>query len=215
MLSGIQHFAFCRRQWALIHIEQVWAENSRTAEGQILHENCHDSASSERRGDLLISRGMPVFSRTLGVSGECDAVEFHKNSAGIMLAGKDGLYTVFPTEYKHGEPKEHDADALQLTAQAMCLEEMLVCEIPVGALFYGKTRRRQRVELTPELRARVRDICAEMHTLIARGYVPRVKPTKSCNACSLKEFCMPKLYKRKNAGDYLRANFSGMEEEPF
>ncbi len=125
-LSGIQHFAFCRRQWALAYIEMQWQENVRTVEGRLLHEKAHDTTSREKRGDLLISRGMPIHSRTLGISGECDVVEFHREEDGITLQGYEGTYKVVPVEYKKGKPKQGNADILQLTAQAMCLEEMLV-----------------------------------------------------------------------------------------
>lgn len=203
MLSGIQHFAFCQRQWALIHIDMVWEENQRTAEGQILHEKCHDAYSSESRGETIISRGMPVFSREMGVSGECDVVEFRKSKTGVSLFGREGLYTVYPVEYKRGEPKSSDIDILQLTAQAMCLEEMLGCEITEGALFYGQTKRRQKVVFSAELRAQVRAAFLQMHEYHRRGYVPRVKMTKACNACSLKDLCLPKMLKRVSAKKYL------------
>ena len=211
MLSGIQHFAFCRRQWALIHIEQLWEENLHTVEGDLLHENCHDGYSSESRKEVFLSRGMPVFSRTLGVSGECDIVEFRKSADGIALCGKDGFYMVYPVEYKHGEPKENEVDILQLAAQAICLEEMLSCDIPAGAIFYGKTKRRQKVEISDELKTQVRRLFAEMHGYFDRGYVPKVKPTKSCNACSLKNLCLPKLCKMKSVKAYLEKNL-GAEE---
>jgi CRISPR-associated exonuclease Cas4 len=211
MLSGIQHFAFCRRQWALIHIEQLWDENLHTVEGNLLHENCHDPYFSESRKDVLISRSMPIFSRSLGVSGECDIVEFRKSTDGISLHRKDGLYTVYPVEYKHGEPKDSDIDILQLAAQAVCLEEMLGCEISNGAIFYGKTKRRQKVDLTSELKEQVMCLFAEMHSCFQRGYIPKVKPTKSCNACSLKNLCLPKLCKMKSVKEYLEQNL-GTEE---
>lgn len=214
MLSGIQHFAFCRRQWALIHIEQLWEENLRTTEGNLLHENCHDGYSSESRKDVLLSRGMPIFSRTLGVSGECDIVEFRKSTEGITLHGRDGLYTVYPVEYKHGEPKNSDIDMLQLAAQAICLEEMLSCKISDGAIFYGKIKRRQKVLLTDALKAQARVLFNEMHGYFQRGYVPRVKPTKSCNACSLKNLCLPKLCKIKSVKDYLEQNLDTEEVLP-
>ena len=135
-LSGIQHFAFCRRQWALAYIELQWDENVRTVEGKLLHEKAHDPTNAEKRGDLIISRGMPVYSRELGISGECDVVEFHRSQDGITLFGRDGLYEVIPIEYKRGKPKENDVDILQLMAQALCLEEMLCCQIPFGYLYY-------------------------------------------------------------------------------
>lgn len=206
LLSGLQHFRFCRRQWALIHIEQQWAENFRTTDGAILHQNAHNSDLTERRGDLIITRDMRIFSPTLGVSGACDVLEFHRSESGIPLNGRPGLWQPFPVEYKRGQPKEHNADALQLCGQAMCLEEMLCCEIPIGALYYGQTRRRTEVVFTPELRQEVQTLLAEMHTLYARGHTPKVKPSKSCNACSLKELCLPKLMKSRSVAAYLHRN---------
>lgn len=211
MLSGIQHFAFCPRQWALIHIEQLWEENLRTVEGNLLHETCHDGYFSESRKEVIISRGMPIFSRALGVSGACDIVEFRKSAQGISLHKKDGLYTVYPVEYKHGEPKNSDIDTLQLAAQAICLEEMLCCEIPAGAIFYGKIKRRQKVALTYELKERVRELFSQMHELFKKGHVPKVRPSKSCNACSLKNLCLPRLYKIKSVKDYLEQNLGTKE----
>lgn len=151
-LSGIQHFSFCRRQWALAYIELQWNENVRTVEGHLLHERAHDRTIAEKRGDIIVSRAMPVHSRELGISGECDVVEFHRSQSGIPLIGRDGLYQVVPVEYKRGEPKENDSDILQLTAQAMCLEEMMCCEIPVGYLFYGETRHRTQIDITDRMR---------------------------------------------------------------
>lgn len=134
-LSGLQHFKFCRRQWALIYIENQWAENFRTTDGAILHENAHNGGFTESRGDLLVTRDMRIFSRTLGVSGACDVLEFRRGKTGIPLKGREGLWQPYPVEYKRGQPKENTADALQLCGQAMCLEEMLCCEIPRGALW--------------------------------------------------------------------------------
>lgn len=210
-LSGLQHFKFCRRQWALIHIENQWAENFRTTDGAILHENAHNGAFSEKRGDTLITRDMRVFSSTLGVSGACDVLEFHRSASGISLKGQSGLWQPYPVEYKRGRPKEHDADALQLCGQAMCLEEMLCCEIPIGALYYGEIRRRTEVPFSPELRQEVQELLEEMHALYARGHTPKVKPSKGCNACSLKELCLPKLMKTRSVSAYLRKE---MEAKP-
>ena len=207
-LSGIQHFVFCRRQWALIHIEQQWAENLRTTDGEIMHENAH-SGRNESRGDLLIMRSMNISSASLGLSGQCDVVEFHRDDNGITLSGREGRWQPYPIEYKRGEPKKDDCDALQLCAQAICLEEMLCCRIPEGALFYGETHRREKVEMTNELRQRVRDTAAEMHALYDRGHTPRVKPTKACNACSLKDLCMPKLMRTQPVNEYLAGWLGG------
>lgn len=202
-ISGIQHFAYCRRQWALIHIEQQWAENLRTVEGHLFHERAHDTAKTEKRGDILITRGLPILSRTLGVNGVCDVVEFHASPHGVNLRGWDGLWLPYPVEYKKGAPKEHDADELQLCCQALCLEEMLLCKIPQGSLYYGEPHRRTKVDFTEELRSKVRNMTDEMRELYKRGYTPKVRPTKGCNACSLKEICLPRLSKTLDVGKYL------------
>lgn len=203
-LSGLQHFAFCRRQWALIHIEQQWRENLRTVEGDLLHRRAHDEQARERRGDILILRGLSVASAALGISGKCDVVEFRADPGGISLRGEEGLWVPFPVEYKRGSPKPHRADELQLCAQAMCLEEMLCCTVSEGAIFYGETRRRTSVSFSRELREQVKAMLEEMHQLYRRGYTPKVRRSRSCNACSLKELCLPALMKGNNVNAYLR-----------
>lgn len=212
-LSGIQHFAFCRRQWALAYIELQWAENVRTVEGKLLHEKAHDVMSRETRGDLLISRAMPVCSRELGISGECDVVEFHRAEGGILLQGHEGAFIVTPVEYKRGSPKKNHVDILQLAAQAMCLEEMLCCEIPSGYLYYGETRHREKVELTEEIRSEVKAMFQEMHSYFSRRYTPKVKWSKSCNACSLKDVCMPVLGKGRSAQKYVEEHLREASDE--
>ncbi len=209
MLSGLQHFAYCRRQWALIHIEQQWAENERTVDGQIFHSVAHDKARIEKRGELLITRGLPVKSAKLGMSGICDVVEFHKSEEGVSLASYEGLWQPYPVEYKKGLPKLNEADEMQLCGQAICLEEMLLCRIPGGSLFYGENRRREPVEFTEELRGKVYDMAKEMHVLWDKGYTPRVKPQKGCNACSLKEICVPTLVRVKSVSAYIEGSLSG------
>lgn len=202
-LSGLQHFAFCRRQWALIHIEDQWAENLRTVEGDLFHRRAHDEKQRELRGDILTLRGLPIFSPSLGLSGKCDIVEFHVDPTGVPLRGEPGLWRAYPVEYKKGAPKAGDEDILQLCAQAMCLEEMLCLPVPEGALFYGESRRRVRVELDVAVRQRVRELSDEMHGLYRRGHTPKAKPTKACNACSLKELCLPALLRKKSVAHYL------------
>ena len=210
-LSGLQHFAFCRRQWALIHLEQQWRENLRTTEGALFHRRAHDGGERERRGDTLILRGLPVFSRSLGLSGQCDVVEFHASPDGVPLQGEEGLWLPFPVEYKRGKPKPHQADELQLCAQAMCLEEMLCCPVPEGALFYGEPRRRTPVAFTEALRQQVCADTEEMHQLYRRGHTPKAKPGKGCSACSLKDLCLPRLARREPVAGYLD---QAMEELP-
>lgn len=208
-LSGLQHFVFCRRQWALIHIENQWAENYRTVDGRLMHERVHDRELRESRGDRLIVRGLAIHSAELGISGQCDAVEFYRHPDGVPLQGREGRWLPYPVEYKRGKPKEYNADELQLCAQAVCLEEMLCCAVPEGALYYGEPRRQTVVPFTPELRGQVRDYLAEMHELFRKSHTPRVRPTKACNACSLKDICLPKLMRRKEVADYLSAAMEG------
>lgn len=203
MISGIQHFKFCRRQWALIHVEQQWDENEHTVVGELMHKKAHDPYLIEKRKDVLIVRAIPVSSRSIGISGECDIVEFHKCDEGIKLIGHRGLYSVYPVEYKKGKPKESDEDKLQLAAQAMCLEEMFLTQIPEGALYYGETRRREVVEFTEEIRNQVKSIFEEMHGYYERKYTPKVKTTKACSGCSLKDICLPKLMKTGSVKAYV------------
>ena len=193
MISGIQHFKFCRRQWALIHIEQQWAENEHTVVGELMHKKAHDPYISEKRKDLLTVRALPISSRRLGINGECDVVEFHKAEDGIKLYGHRGQYLVYPIEYKKGRPKLTDEDKLQLTAQTLCLEEMFSTNIFEGAIYYGETRRREIIKIDEDLRRETKDIIKEMHEYFQRRYTPRVKTGKVCNSCSLKDICLPKL----------------------
>lgn len=192
-LSGIQHFAFCRRQWALIHIDQAWSDNGLTAQGNIAHERAHDEGLRERRGDTLVVRGLFVRSPSLGVAGKCDVVEFHKDAAGHPLCGEEGLWRPVPVEYKHGRAKAGNEDRLQLCCQAICLEEMFATDIAMGCLYYASTHSRERVDLTEDLRAEVREAVAEMHQLYARRHIPKVRSRPSCKACSLVELCAPRV----------------------
>lgn len=209
-LAGIQHFVFCRRQWALIHIETQWSENLRTVEGHIFHERAHNGAFTEKRGNVIITRGLPVFSRELGINGVCDVVEFHKDKNGVPIFGWEGSYLPVPIEYKKGAPKEHQADEMQLCCQAMCLEAMLMCHIDKGYLFYGEPKRRTEVLFTVQLRERVQKTVEEMHESFERQYTPKVKITKRCKACSLSELCLPKLCKNESAKAYIRSRLGEM-----
>ena len=206
MLSGIQHFAFCQRQWAMIHIEQQWEENYYTVDGKIMHTNAHEKEFVEKRGNVLITRGLAIHSRELGISGTCDVVEFHKQEQGVFLPQYEANYVPIPVEYKRGKPKEHQADELQLCAQAMCLEEMLVCEIPKGYLYYGETKKRQEVYFSKELREKVIEYFTKMHELFQKQYTPKVKKTKRCQSCSLKNLCLPVIEKTVSVKTYLKKN---------
>lgn len=203
MLSGIQHFAFCRRQWALIHIEQQWQENLLTFSGRDMHERADDPFCSESRGDLLVTRSMPLVSYTLGLYGVADVVEFHRDEAGVVLEGRKGRWRPRPVEYKYGQPKPDDRDRVQLCAQGICLEEMFGIEITAGDLFYGRTRRREPVVFGKDLRERVREMAAGMHELFERGTTPAAQYTPACKSCSLVEACLPKSPKGSSARRYL------------
>jgi CRISPR-associated exonuclease Cas4 len=192
-LAGLQHFLFCRRQWALIYIERQWQENALTAEGQVMHQRTNDPFFTEVRNGIVIARAVPIASYRLGLVGVCDVVEFTASDDGVSLPGRTGLYTAAPIEYKRGKPKRDPCDEAQLCAQAMCLEEMLCTTIPRGYLYYGQTRHRVAIELTTELRGLVRATADEMHHYFRRGYTPRVKPSRACRACSLVNVCLPEV----------------------
>ena len=161
----------------------------------MMHKNAHDKGFRESRGNRIILRSLHVFSHTLGVSGQCDVVEFIRSDDGIPMDGREGLWQPYPVEYKRGSPNEQSGDALQLCCQAICLEEMLCCPIPEGALYFGEIRQRKVVPFSEELRQNVRDCLQEMHDLYRRGHTPQVKPTKSCKACSLNALCLPNMNK--------------------
>jgi CRISPR-associated exonuclease Cas4 len=192
-LSGIQHFCFCRRQWALIHVERQWQENVLTVEGRQLHARADQPLFAEVRNGVISARSMPVASYRLGLYGVCDVVEFTPSPQGVNLPGRQGRYLAAPVEYKRGSEKQDKSDEVQLCAQAMCLEEMLALDIPNAYLFYGQTRRRVVVDLNQELRSLVQELSVEMHSYFERGHTPRVKPSKACRSCSLQDICLPAL----------------------
>lgn len=177
-ISGLQHLAFCPRQWALIHLEQAWAENRLTAEGRLLHENA-DLPGQSRRHEIQAVRGLYLRNRRLRLSGRADVVEFRPDP--------------FPVEYKRGKRKPTDCDLVQLCAQAICLEEMLGCAVPEGAIFYGEPRRRLHVEFTAELRNRTETLALTMHRLYETRQTPPAQPGPHCRSCSFLDICMPNV----------------------
>jgi CRISPR-associated exonuclease Cas4 len=200
-LSALQHFAFCPRQCALIHVERQWAENTLTAEGRVMHDRAHD-AGRETRGDLRIARALPLHSAALGLHGVADVVEFHRQP--------NGAWRPFPVEYKRGRPKHRPIDAVQLCAQALGLEEMLCTAVPAGALFYGETHRRHDVTFDDELRAETRHLAAEVHALLASGRTPPPVYGPKCRSCSLLELCRPQAVTR-SASAYLARVFAARD----
>jgi CRISPR-associated exonuclease Cas4 len=183
-LSALQHYLYCPRQCALIHVEQVWSESALTAEGRLLHERTAEAGVEMRRGVRTIT-AMPIASRRLGVSGIADVVEMHRDES--------GCWRPVPVEYKRGRPKAHRADEVQLCAQAMALEEMFALEIAEGALFYGQTRRRVAIAFDAKLRRLTSDVAAAAHAMLATGATPPAAYEKrKCGACSLFGLCRPR-----------------------
>lgn len=207
LLSGIQHYFFCKRQWALIHIEQYWKENALTTEGRFLHEKVDQPYLKERRRGIIYSRSIPVISHLLRFRGVLDMVEFHQGKKGIVLNNEKGLWDPIIVEYKKGKPKEDICDHMQLTAEVIALEETLHTSIDHAFLYYNEVRRRQKVLITLEMREKVIDASREMMNHFILGNTFNAEPSKNCNRCSLKDYCLPRLTKkRKNVGRYLREN---------
>lgn len=196
MLSGIQHFRFCPRQWALIHIEQQWNDNRLTIEGQILHKHVDDPFYRQKCSDLITLRSVNIASRELGLYGISDTIELLPSSSAentIQHPKYPGKWKPIIVEYKHGKPKKNEIDEVQLTAQTMCLEEMYSIYITQGSFFYGELRHRVLVNITEDLRDIVRQCAQDMHTIFSKKFVPKAKYGKHCDKCSLKDICMPQM----------------------
>jgi len=209
MLSGIQHIAFCDRQWALIHVEQQWTENVSTIEGHHLHERCDDPFAGETRGDLLIIRAVPLISHRLGLTGRADVVELHRTESEplentIATESKSGRWIVIPVEYKRGKPKPDECDEVQLCAQAYALEEANNIVITNGYIYYGETRHRHEVIFSDELRKRTEELALRMHELFDAGITPQPQLASHCKSCSLYNICLPGINKRtKSVSSYI------------
>lgn len=187
-ISALQHYLYCPRQCALIHVEQQWAENTRTAQGRLLHARTDVPGSEHRRGIRTVT-AMPLHHGQLGLSGKADVVEFHANG---------NVEQPFPVEYKRGRPKSHRADEVQLCAQALCLEEMFRQPVPSGALFYGETRRRTDVDFSADLRELTMATIDAVRTLLCTDRMPHAEyAAKRCDPCSLLDVCQPRLLGRK------------------
>ena len=197
-LSALQHLIFCKRQCALIHIEQLWVENKFTAEGRIMHERV-DRGDQIDRGRMKIEYSLPLKSSVLGITGKADVVEFH------LKEGLEKLWIPFPVEYKRGKPKKNLSDKVQLCAQALCLEEMLGIRVETGALFYGKTRRRLDVVFDDDLRNFTIRTSEELYDMISSGITPPPHYTKKCDTCSFLNLCLPKtIGKKRNVLSWIR-----------
>lgn len=203
-LSALQHYLYCSRQCALIHLERQWAENRYTAEGRILHERA-DRLGHERRRGVHTAMALPLAHERLGLTGVADVVEFDEREEQIIVR---------PIEYKRGRPKAHRADEVQLCAQALCLEEMLNVAIEHGALFYGKTRRRKDIPFDDELRALTLDVIAGTRALFDGNRTPlAVYEAKRCDRCSLIEACQPQVMgKQRSARRWLERQLQSLDE---
>jgi len=218
-ISALQHLVFCERQWALIHLEQVWTENVLTTEGRLLHDHAHED-ETETRGDIRTTRSLRIRSLRLGLAGMMDVVEFVRekdglndqvNKTAIPLADIDGLWRPVPVEYKRGKPKPNNCDKIQLCAQALCLEEMLDVMIPSGVIFYGRPRRRMIVELDNLLRKETESLTTRLHELTGLGKTPPPVYSKKCSACSLIDICNPEIIAAKsNVAGYIKKMISDM-----
>lgn len=196
MISALQHFLFCPRRCAFVHIEQQWRENRFTAEGRILHERVHGGGRESRR-TVRVEFDVPIRSLRLGLAGRADIVESHLQEG--------GLWQPLPVEYKRGRPKKDETDRVQLCAQALCLEEMLGCSIPEGALYYGEKKRRTAVVFDEGLRKTTEQTVIAVHTLLAEGKTPPPSYAKRCESCSFIPSCLPKIATRKRVARYLKS----------
>ena len=218
-ISALQHLEFCPRRCALIHLEGLWAENVQTAQGRLLHRRVHE-APSETVGGVRVARGLRLASRELGLFGVADVVEFHpvadEAAGGVSLANVSGRWQPFPVEYKRGRRRSELSYLVQLCAQALCIEEMLQATVPAGALYHGKSRRRQEVSFDGELRERTKTRVREFHELIAAGKTPPPEKGPKCKYCSLAGMCLPHLLPTRSARGYLARTLDellGMREE--
>ncbi|MCB2188428.1 MAG: CRISPR-associated protein Cas4 [Deltaproteobacteria bacterium] len=232
-LSALQHWAFCPRQCALIHLEAQWSENRLTAEGRLLHEKAHQ-AGGESRGEVRVERGLPLRSLRLGLTGVADVVEFHRREAssvkppflscspleregkgGPPQPGRPNTWQPFPVEYKRGRLRDREADRLQLCAQGMCLEEMLGLEVPAGALYHGVSHQREEVVFTATLRNRVAEVTGEIRAMLQSGRTPPPRSGPHCRSCSLVQVCLPRQSGQpKRASGYLARQIKANLEEP-
>lgn len=208
MLSGIQHFAFCERQWALIHLEQQWAENVKTTEGHHLHERVDDPFNSDKRGNTITFRSFPLISRKLGLTGRSDVVELKRSeNVGVELDGYEGRWLLHPVEYKRGTLKPDDRDVVQVCAQAMCLEEMYNTEVNSGSLYYAETKRRTIIDFNSVIKERVTSLAKKMHECFESGKTPAPVFKPHCKSCSLVNICLPKrIAGNVSVRDYLKTN---------
>jgi len=194
-LSALQHYVYCPRQCALIHIERIWTENYWTAQGRVLHQKT-DQGKSEQRVDIRVERSVDVINHKLGIQGVLDVLEINL---------KDRTYT--PVEYKRGKPKITNCDKVQLCAQALCLEEMLDIQIPRAAIWYWEVRKREWVDLDESLREETGQVIQGVQQIFSSQKIPAPIYGKHCLACSLRDECQPKALQKDLSDNYLRHLF--------
>lgn len=204
-ISALQHAVYCLRQAALIHIERLWEENRFTAEGRVVHDVAHAAGERRVRGVRRVM-ALPLACRRLNLAGVSDLVEFHPDRVGVE--------TAYPVEYKRGKPKLHRADEVQLSAQALCLEEMFGRPVPEGALFYAETKRRQVVPFDPGLRKLTEETALALGALFTAGRTPPAEwRGERCRACSLIELCRPRAGSRSALGFRRRAIDAALHDD--
>ena len=204
-ISGIQHFLYCKRQWALFYIENIWQDNFLTLDGDKVHEKVHNPYIKESRKDKFIERGVYISSEKYNLTGQCDAIEYIRDSNGIQLKNKNGCWIIVPVEYKHGDGKSLDIDKYQLFAQILCLEEIFQCPINYGYLYYKKTNKKILVNFDNLERNKTLEIINEINLLFKQQKTPKTKySSKKCKNCSLLEKCNPKILETKDINNYLK-----------
>jgi CRISPR-associated exonuclease Cas4 len=214
-ISALQHFVFCRRQAALIHVERLWRDDERTVEGTHMHAVA-DSGLRESRGKRVTLRGVPLVNRRLGITGRADVVELTRadgDPSAASLPALDGTWRIEPVEYKRGRPKGHRADEVQLCAQALCLEEMFSTSLAQGSLFYGETRRRKVVALDKRLQELTESVITAMREVFSAGRTPPPEPGPKCRRCSLLDDCQP-WGSMRSASSYVATLFAAARENP-
>lgn len=190
---------FCKRQWALINIEQVWEDNADTKLGQYIHKNADDPYFEEKRKNKIVIRSVPISSKILGLNGIIDVLELTKSKDGVFIKNYSGLWKPYVVEYKKGKFKKADFDIYQLVAEVMCIEEMLNTKIDKSAIYYKTSNKRFEIEITDEWRNDVKQACENMHELFEKGITPKAENKKNCTLCSMYEKCMPRLTNRKKS----------------
>lgn len=202
LISSLQHIGFCERQWWLIYVERTWRDNVLTVEGKAMHEYVHREGAAERSG-LVVVRAMQLRSVERSLYGVADLIEFVPDESGSPLPGRRGRYVPYPIEYKHGSKRPDLADEMQLTAQALCLEEMFGVAVPRGAIFYGKPKRRTEVDITDDLRAKLEALCERSRALESGAAEPAARIGKHCASCSLVDICMPSVIASDKTSAYI------------